>query len=362
MRRLWIAIVVALAMGCGACAVEGGSGGTAKQATALESPSTVSVKHPGGTTSVTLPARRVVSLHPFVNEALATLGVVPIAAERIASTDVVDGFVPLKDYQAGTGKASEGSLAAYIPQDAEAAWRSTTTDLPDGDPNVEAVLAQEPDLIFAHSLKVLELDLYQQLSSIAPTVLVDIEADPASLLRTVGAALGLSELAEGRCDGVRAAAGHRTGCPPARFAQETWAILRISDKELKVKGDHRSGRVLYNDLGLAPAAVVPIGKKDVKLSPEAIPTIDANHLILLTDPQSAAVFESVLANPVWATRPAVQKNQVNLVPRAYWEETSGVRSSTLLLEDLMAHFTDAMPAATTGPSSAPPTVEPAPSG
>lgn len=128
------------------------------------------IEHVLGTTSVPLELQRIVALSEDIIDPLLALGVTPIAAGE----SIGDAFAPYYADKLG-GVASVGQFS---------------------EPNLEAVLAAQPDLILDWGRT--ERPLYDQLSKIAPVVLVSTDRDAREVLRDLGTVLGMEAQAAAR--------------------------------------------------------------------------------------------------------------------------------------------------------------------
>jgi iron complex transport system substrate-binding protein len=294
------------------------------------------VRHLGGETRVPLTPERIVSLHVIFNEALAALEVVPVAAPFKRPNDIVDRLVPLTVFDAAQLAALQEEVRPFIPAHLPAAFAGAF-DLGDGQPNLEVLLDLAPDLIIAHAQR--DRESYEQLSRIAPTVLLEFDLEPQALVRDVGLLLGLAELAEARIARYEARL-EAARAALAAISQQTIAILKVNRGEIKVKGDaHRAGLVLYRQLGLTPAPMTPLGARDARLSFEVIPQLASDILLLVVDRRGIGETLELLSSPLWQNLPAVQRQQVYLVPNSYWDEAAGITPSERIIDDLLAAFT-----------------------
>jgi ABC-type Fe3+-hydroxamate transport system substrate-binding protein len=294
------------------------------------------VRHPGGETRVPLTPERIVSLHVVFNEALAALDVIPVAASFKRPNDVIDRLVALHEVSrealADLGEEERAFIPAHMPPAFAEAF-----DLGDGQPNLEALLAVEPDLILGHSAR--DAEIYEQLARIAPTVLLDFDIDPRDLVMDIGAVLGMQAQARARVAAYDACLEEASRVLDDALGDRSVAVLKVNVRELKVKGDaHRSGLVLYRHLGLTPAPFVPLGDKDAKLSFEVVPELTSEILIVAIDRRGKDEALEILASPLWQQLPSVQSGEAYLAPNSYWDEAAGLLPSERILSDLVRTF------------------------
>jgi iron complex transport system substrate-binding protein len=296
------------------------------------------VRHLGGETQVPLEPQHIVSLHVVFNEALPALDIIPVAASFKRPNDVIDQLLPLQHLGNGMLADLNDEERPFIPAHMPLGF-ADAFDLGDGQPNFEALLAMNPDLILGHSRR--DADIYEQLTRIAPTVLLDFDIDPRDLVMDIGAILGMQTQAEARVAAYDSCLAKADAVLENSLGERDVAVLKINLRELKVKGDaHRSGLVLYRHLGLTPAPFVPLGDKDVRLSFEVVPELTSEILIVAIDRRGKDEALEILASPLWQQLPSVQNGEAYLAPNSYWDETAGLLPSERILSDLVRTFTN----------------------
>lgn len=195
-----------------------------------------------------------------------------------------------------------------------------------GGPNLEGILALEPDLIIGwDSLgRNAEPLLYEQMSRIAPTVsffggssvfwqqgvidlskMLGIEAQGREVIDTYN-----REVAEFR-DQIQQVVG-----------DETFSLVRVSARQLSLysAGYYEAGEffttnltsVLYRDLRLRPGAEVTELAPDAgaDISFEVVPELKADHLVIALDDNGEDYLAELTSLPLWSSVPAVQNGHV----------------------------------------------------
>jgi len=216
----------------------------------------------------------------------------------------------------------------YAPAIAEAAADVTELQVPI---DVEQVAAQDPDLIIGFYSD--NADTYDQLSQIAPTLLLvlagddgsdgfspDLVTDPDApdyqqLLKLIGPAVGETARAEQVAADLDAqAAALRSELDGAQVA-----LVRPGEDNIQLLGPRsRVGRLLTE----AGIEVMPFPdaadtsqtrRQDefANISLEQIPTITAPNIIVLVSAQDAPEMVALEANPLWQQLPAVQAGDVD---------------------------------------------------
>jgi iron complex transport system substrate-binding protein len=178
--------------------------------------------------------------------------------------------------------------------------------------NLEALLEYEPDLILAGS--VTNKDIADQLSQIAPTVIIDEEKtnvwlDWQGVITQFGDILGQEELAKQTIDTFTAKVEQAK--QQLNSVEGTVAFVQVRDKAIWLQGMNYTGEY-YEPLGLtAPEEAKGDG---IELSLEGLSAIDPDHLFLgyfnYNDPSLPALSDEWEQSEVWKKLKAVQKGQV----------------------------------------------------
>ncbi len=200
--------------------------------------------------------------------------------------------------------------------------------LPGWEPNVEAILAVEPDLIVGLYGTTVPPELYQSLSKIAPTLISYDGAFPYERQPVLDLAALLDKPEQGQqllADLDQAKAAAREKLPAGlRDGTESFAVVVAQAKEYRVYGVgfpledkiYPAGlsEVPYADLRLTPPAIVQdVSKLDsgggyMPISLEVLPDIKADHVLAYAgDAAKTAEMES---SPLFKSIPAVQKGNV----------------------------------------------------
>ncbi|WP_138756184.1 ABC transporter substrate-binding protein [Paenibacillus sinopodophylli] len=178
--------------------------------------------------------------------------------------------------------------------------------------NLEALLQYEPDVILAGS--VTNKDIVDQLSQIAPTVLIDEEKTNVwlewqSVITQFGDILGQEALAKQTNDDFTA----KVEEAKAQIGQVegTVAYLQVRDKNIWLQGTTYASDY-YEPLGLnAPEEAKGDG---IELTLEGLSVINPDHLFLgyfnYNDKSVPALSDEWEQSEVWKKLKAVQQNQV----------------------------------------------------
>ncbi|OAX50295.1 ABC transporter substrate-binding protein [Paenibacillus sp. AD87] len=200
------------------------------------------------------------------------------------------------------------------------------------EPNLEAIVELDPDLIIMTDFQEKQ---YESVSKIAPTLVLDFYEDWRDTLATVAKITDKQDEAEK----VRTAYEDKVAGLKAKLSEkmgdETVALIRPRKEGIRVHGiEHRTGVILYQDLGLNMPALVEGIKDDtsVEISMEKVPEIGADRYFVLSDELFAAEAEAMVSNPVWKSLDAVKNNRTYDVNSTLWIAYYGPLAINLIVD------------------------------
>ncbi|MDQ0170577.1 ABC transporter substrate-binding protein [Paenibacillus tundrae] len=313
---LMLALVLVLTA-CGAGAGTNANGGNESAATPAETPSNTETQTTGA-----FP----VTLKHMKGE--LTLNEKP---QRIAVLDVkfLDQMLAVGEKPAGSVIAGGNTdFPEYLGDEPKDVQVLGTRD----EPNLEAIVALDPDLIIMTDFQEKQ---YESVSKIAPTLVLDFYEDWRDTLATIAQITDKQDEAEK----VRTAYEEKAAGVKAQLAEkmgdETIALIRPRKEGIRVHGiEHRTGEILYKDLGLKmPALVEEIkGDTSVEISMEKVPEIGADRYFVLSDELFAAEAEDMVSNPVWQSLDAVKNNLTYDVNSTLWIAYYGPIAINLIVD------------------------------
>ena len=268
------------------------------------------VRHALGTTRVPASPRRLCALG-YLDELLA-IGVKPMAASSF-----------------------NGHFPDYLEDQLDG-----VTDIPqmygNWQPNFEAILAAQPDLILTSNS---DPQTYRQLSKIAPVVVLTNSGQHCrERLLDVGLVLGCQHQAEVRAawyDAKIRAAQEALG---DKMGDRKVAFFRIFGKQYYIHGRSRGGLVLYDDLKLNPPTLLAGGARGMMLSPEALLDLDADYIFIAAE-RSKGTYRSLdqlLDHPAWQRVPAVRSSHVVRLHSFHQWLVAGVLGKALIVDEILA--------------------------
>jgi iron complex transport system substrate-binding protein len=271
---------------------------------------------------------------------------VPAAPERI----VVLNPYSLLDYLLALGIRPVGSSGDPAADDPFARHLSDRTDGiamvgPTESPNIERIAALEPDLILANPW---QEDVYDRLSRIAPKVGVPLSySDYEQELHDVAGLVGRGREAERLIEAHRERVTAFRRELGERLSRIEVSVARVFPGEIRVEGNSYVTRLMR-----AAGVRRPRGhdtRDGLTLSPEQLPRIDADVLLVYsaanasTEEENAMARARLAANPLWRKLRAVRAGQVHEVDSFVWGG-GGIIWADRVLDDLAERLRGAAPA------------------
>ncbi|QGG53522.1 ABC transporter substrate-binding protein [Lysinibacillus pakistanensis] len=212
--------------------------------------------------------------------------------------------------------------------------------------SMEALLQAKPDLIIVDGAA--DKAKYEEYSKIAPTYRLkeEILADPQAIVKTIADVLNIPDKADEVVKNYQQRITTLKAELDKSVGDETVAVVRlnVADKTLALFGvKNRYSGYIYTEVGLTPH---PLARDMTEfheiLSEEAIPKLDADHIILFP---SNGTWESEenqdaikwLDSTLWNTVPAVKNGNVYIADRTYWQ-SGAITANLLKYDDLEKWF------------------------
>lgn len=266
------------------------------------------VAHAMGETCVPDTVARVIALETGELDSTVALGLPPVGA--------------------GSWLAAEDPWPEYLE---DALMDTTYIGLGD-QPNLEAIVALEPDLILGSRLR--HEALYGQLSQIAPTV----------FSKTVGVVWKENLLLHGEALGKLERAQTLLAEYAARAAafQEALSdtlpevsIVRFLPGEIRVYQKATFSGTVLEDAGLPRPPSGEVDDFAASITEESVPEIGGDIIFTTVyGPRSETDYALVTEGPLWTNLEAVQAGRVYEVPEDYWMLGVGILAANRLLDDL----------------------------
>ncbi|WP_339286733.1 iron-hydroxamate ABC transporter substrate-binding protein [Paenibacillus sp. FSL E2-0201] len=261
---------------------------------------------------VTIPANPTRVLGSYLEDALVTLGVTPVAQWSVPNG--------VQDYLAAELKD--------VP--------TISYDLP-----LEAVTSFAPDLILIPSESSVQNGIYDQLNKIAPTYVIgdELNQDWRKSLLKIGEILNKTPEAEKAIKEYEDKAAAAKEELEGAIGQESVAILWLVQKNFYIVDETRSsGAVLYTDLGVTlPNLVteIPVGTRATwnPISLEKLSELTADHIILVNSDKTEG--SEILDSAIWKGIPAVKAGNVHEMSSTSSWLYSGANAGGKIIDDVL---------------------------
>ena len=304
-RRRFLAMLAAAGL-LGACADDNGE-------ESAPPPQTRSVEHFFGTTPVPVAPQRIVAASSSVLGNLLEMGVSVMAT-------TVPNVAGSLDYlgERLLGIDTLGSEA---------------------EPNIEAIAAQQPDLILTIGAEFAR-DTYDSLRELAPTVgptygYATVE-EVRTFLLECGICVGRDDAARDLAEKLDQRIAELRARIEESFADRKATLLRVSSDSYSIRvGDTPAG--LLDALGVARPEGQEFDAEEfsIELSLENIGELEHADVIFVYSDADADDQRAILEdNPLWETLPAVQDGQVFFVPGAVWAVGVDIVALRLMLDEM----------------------------
>ncbi len=240
------------------------------------------------------------------------------------------------------GSVIGGDVKDFLPHVADR-LQGTTKLGAVTDPDMEALLALQPDVIYIDkSQSGKDLDKFE---AIAPTIVIDMDQGTwQEQLQQVASHVGLEDKATQFIKDYTAKAETVSKLIHSKLGDQAKVMaIRATAKELRVMSTGRPlGPIMYNDLKLqAPEGVkqIPTTEPFAVISKEVLPDYDADAIFVIISKgkQAKATFDELESNPVWQNLKAVQAKHVYVLDGQKWLDYSSLGHS-MALDDAQQLF------------------------
>ena len=250
-------------------------------------------------------------------------------AESALDVSLAVGITPV-----GTTASRGGDSApAYLGEDAADIPVVATV----AEPNLEAILEAQPDLILASPN--LAQEQYDALTAIAPTVVPEgtIEDDWTAPLHTYAEALGADDELTSALDDVTARAEALAG---EGVLDGTAAVVRWAANGPVLMNSALMSGSLLQAAGATPVqAAAELGTRPHSdpLSLENLAQVDADRLFLAAfGADGTGALEAARSQPAFTQLQAVQEGATTEVDGSVWSSAAGPIAADLVMDDIEA--------------------------
>ncbi|WP_246132180.1 AraC family transcriptional regulator [Paenibacillus hemerocallicola] len=253
--------------------------------------------------------------------------------QRIAVLDVqyIDQLVTLDERPSASVKAAGG--ATDFPEYLNDKLSNVKVLGTYQEPSLEAILASNPDFIICTEV---HEAIYGSLSKIAPTVMLMRNEDWRDTLITIGKLMGKEQEAKQVVQAYKEKTAKLSANLASKLNGQTVALIRPRDDMIRVHTpEHRTGAVLYQDLGLpVPKAVTEADDTAYHISLEALADVGANHYFLLTDEMFKGLVQQFQSTTTWQSLEPVKNKRVYTVDTTMWIGYYGPMAINLIVDQV----------------------------
>lgn len=316
-KKGWMIACLAVVMILAACG-NGGGNTTNEEKSAdknADSSEMRTIKHAMGETEVPADPKKVVILTNEGTEALLALGVTPAGAVKSWLGE------PWYDH------ISEDMKDVEVV--------GTETEV-----NLEAIAALKPDLIIGNKLR--QEDVYDQLSSIAPTVFSEtLKGDWQENFKFYAKALNKEDKGKEVMNAYNDRIDSMSNELGEQLDKEVSVVRFLAGKTRIYYKDSFSG-VILEELGFARPESQQKDKFMDEVTKERIPEMDGDVLFYFTyeagDGEANSTEQEWTNDALWNNLEVVKEGNVHEVSDAIWNTSGGVLSANNMLDDIEKVF------------------------
>lgn len=201
------------------------------------------------------------------------------------------------------------------------------------EPNLEGILAIEPDLIIATEF---HDKIYEDLIKIAPTLTLERDEDWQTVLLKFGQILNQQQDAQKLVDDYQQKVNDLKITLADKMKDQSVALIRPRDKMIRLQTtSHRTSQILYDDLGLTPPKMaVNSTDSSTMISIEVLPELGADHLFLLQDDTNIDLTNEFQNTSIWKNLSAATTNQIYVENTAQWIGYYGPIAINLVVDQI----------------------------
>jgi len=245
------------------------------------------------------------------------------------------GITPVGSVIGGEAKAFLSHVADRL--------QNTTPLGPVKDPDMEALLALKPDVIYLD--EEFSGDDIAKFEKIAPVHVFNLDDGTwRDHLKDIGKLVHREKEAEQYIQDYAAETDEVKSLIHDEIGDGTVMAIRVTAKELRVFSTRRPmGPILYDDLGLTPAkgiTDIDSTKPYQVISREVLPDFDADALFVVvnSDEEAENMFKELQNNPIWQGLKAVKAGHVYTIGAQPWLDYSAI-GNKMALDEAKEMFT-----------------------
>lgn len=200
--------------------------------------------------------------------------------------------------------------------------------------DIEAVMNLEPDLII---ISTVQEKMYDQLSNIAPTIMIQLEAlEWKEDVKALGKVLGKEELANSWIEAYNEKSKATEEAVKEQYGSETtYLAFLASAGQFYIFDGAGIGSVLYEDIGLSKPEGMP-SQSDISLpvvTYEGLAAIQSDYILVIATEEDLKALEE---NTIWNSMEAVKNNKVIILDTSpYFNQGYSSVGRDILLDEIL---------------------------
>ncbi|MFS0870792.1 iron-hydroxamate ABC transporter substrate-binding protein [Paenibacillus xylanilyticus] len=221
--------------------------------------------------------------------------------------------------------------------------QDTTPLGPVKDPDMEALLALKPDVIYLD--EEFSGDDIAKFEKIAPVHVFNLDDGTwRDHLKAIGKLVNREKEAEQYIQDYATETDEVKSLIHDEIGDGTVMAIRVTAKELRVFSTRRPmGPILYDDLGLTPAkgiTDIDSSKPYQVISREVLPDFDADAIFVVvnSDEEAENMFKELQNNPIWQGLKAVKSGHIYTIGAQPWLDYSAI-GNKMALDEAKEMFT-----------------------
>lgn len=185
------------------------------------------------------------------------------------------------------------------------------------EPDLVAIAETSPELIICTQI---HEHVYDELAAIAPTVMLDRNADWRVSLPVLGKMLGKEKEAQKVIDDYNQKIVSLKDALAAKMNGKTVSLIRPRDNMIRLHTTaHRTAKILYRDLGMAaPSMAIDSKRTSSFIGLDAMTELNADHLFVLKDDSNEELTREYQKSAIWKGLRVVKANQVSTFNTTMW--------------------------------------------
>ncbi|MED1793255.1 AraC family transcriptional regulator [Brevibacillus nitrificans] len=185
------------------------------------------------------------------------------------------------------------------------------------EPDLAAIAETSPELIICTQI---HEHVYDELASIAPTVMLDRNEDWRVSLPVLGKMLGKEKEAQKVIDDYNQKIVSLKDALAAKMNGKTVSLIRPRDNMIRLHTTaHRTAKILYRDLGMAaPPMAIDSKRTSSFIGLNAMTELNADHLFVLKDDSNEELTREYQKSAIWKGLRVVKANQVSTFNTTMW--------------------------------------------